>query len=337
MQPSLNDLFMAVSPPRVENPDKPLYAIKPILDYGSYFVGKNSKSCACLLVATNDKSRRRPPPIRLETLDAQFNLRCHLKKEGGPEREGTFTVIRCRSLDSQTIHYFLSICETIIQIVGDNPSQRAVASAVHNLSSILQKIKYPPTKPVTGLFAELFIILRSSNPIRTLKAWRRDEAARFDFADGEIRIDVKASSTKVRSHIFSYEQCNPPRGTIAIVASLFAERTSGGLSLATIIQEIESEVSDQPNLVFKLHEVVASTLGSSIAEAMEVAFDIKLADSTLQFYNLREIPAIREQLPRGVSDVHFRSDLSSTSSISVELLIDQNPLFYDLLPPAGEQ
>ena len=315
-----------------DDPEKAIYAVVPVPGYGSYFIGKDSESRACLLVATVDRIRKRQSPIRLESLDVQFELKCHVRKGQEPDREDIFTVIRCRSLDQETIHYFLSVCETVLRIIGDRPAQRAVASAVNRLAIIFQKMQNPPSRPVNGLFGELFLIWCSGNPIRTLGAWRMDETARFDFADGDIRIDVKATSGRIRAHTFSYEQCNPPHSTIAIVASLFIQRSPGGIKLRSLIDQIERMITANIDLMFKLHDVIAATLGTTLNEALSLRFDEKLADSSLCFFNLQDVPAIHGPLPAGISEVHFRSDLSALQALSVQSLIDRDPLFGDLLP-----
>lgn len=332
MGADLEGLFEAIRPPLVDNPDKPLYAVMPVLSHASYFVGKDSDARACLLVATGDRTGKLQPPIRLESLDVQFELRCHLKREGEPEREGTFTVIRCRALDKETIRYFLSICETILRMIGDRPTRPQVAAAVNRLAAIFQKMQKPPSRPVNGLFGELYLLWRSGNAVRALAAWRADDTARFDFSDGDIRLDVKATSGRLRIHTFSYEQCNPPPGTIAVVASLHVEQASGGLVLRSMIDEIEARIAAHPDLVLKLHEVVVVTLGASLTEALALSFDFRLAESSLKFFSLEEVPAIRGPLPPGVSDLHFRSDLSALPPLSGQTLIDRDPIFWDLLP-----
>ena len=336
MDVSLNDIFDSIVPPRGENPDKSLYAVMPIPDYDSYFVGKDRESHACLLVTTVDRARKHLPPIRLENLDAQFELHCRISKNQETDREGTFTVIRCRSLELKIIRYFLSVCETVLRMVGDKPAQRAVFEAVNRLATIFQKMHKPPTRSVNGLFGELYVIWRSGNPVRAMNAWRMDEAARFDFSDGEIRLDVKTTSGRVRAHTFSYDQCNPPPSTTAVIISLFVERASGGLALHFLMAEIESMVAAHPDLVLKLHEVVAATLGTSLNEALGITYDMKLANSSLRIFSMSDVPAIRETLPTGVSDVHFRSDLSGLPTLSRQSLVDLDPVFWDLLPREAE-
>lgn len=332
MLAGLADIFEGIDAPFAEPSDRPLYAVMPVPGHVSYFVGKDRESLACLLVSTGDRTRRPHPPIRLESLDAQFELHCHLKKSGEPEQEGTFTVIRCRENDSKTTRYFLSVCETILRMLGDNPTRAHIATAVNRLAAIFQKIRQPPARPLNGLFGELYLLWRSGNAVRALTSWRVDENARFDFADGDVRVDVKATGGRGRIHSFSYEQCNPPSGTIAVVASLHAEQAAGGMFLRTLMEQIEARVSAHADLVLKLHETVAATLGASLNDALSRRFDMRLAESSLQFFSLEDVPAIRGVLPSGVSDVHFRSDLSTLAPLSVEALIDRDPVFWDLLP-----
>jgi hypothetical protein len=334
MDSSFQGAFDAMAAPTVDDPDKPLYAAVSVPDHQNYFIAKDVDARACFLVVTGERSKTLQPPIRLESLDVQFELHCHVRKYQEPEREGTFTVIRCRSLDRETIRYFFSICDTILRMVGDAPTRSQLFAAINRLAAIFQTIQRPPARPVNGLFGELYLIWRSRNPVRALTAWRTDDNARFDFSDGDIRLDVKAASGKVRVHQFSYEQCNPPLHTAAVVASVLVTRASGGVNLRSVISEIEARVAANADLVLKLHEVVASTLGTTLSEALQLQFDTRLAESSLKFFDLRTVPAIRGQLPTGVSEVHFRSDLSALPALSVSELIDRDYLFSDLLPAA---
>jgi hypothetical protein len=327
----LIDTFAAVPPLPAGDPDRPLYAVLPVPGHASYFIGKDGDGHACLLVATTDRLARLQPPIRLESLDVQFELHCHLRKDKEPQREGIFTVIRCRSPDRETVRYFLSVCETILRIGGDQPAAREIAAAINRLAAIFQKMQKPPSRSVNGLFGELYLLWRSANPVRAVIAWRGDDTARFDFSDGDIRLDVKTASGRLRVHTFSYDQCNPPPGTIAVVASLLVERAFGGVALRSIIDEIAVRIGAHADLVFKLHEVVSATLGASLAEALSTRFDIKLADSSLRFFDMADVPAIRGSIPAGVSDIHFRSDLSAVAAVSAQTLIDRDPIFWDLL------
>lgn len=328
----LEGIFDAVLAPVSDVPDRPLYAVLPIPGYESYLLGKDREGHACLLVAPRDRPGRPSAPIRLEKLDVQFELRCQLRRGKEPERAGVYTVIRCRVLDRETTRYFLSICGTILGIVGDQPALRDLSAAVQRLAAIFQKIQQPPSRTLNGLFGELYVIQQSARPTVALEAWRVDDGARFDFSTGNLRLDVKTASGRVRAHSFSYDQCNPPPGTFAVAASLFIERVPVGLSLRALLENIETSVAAFPDLVLKLHEVVGATLGVALGDALGVAIDFRLAESSLRFYSLAEIPGIRSPLPVGVSDVHFRSDISMCSPLSPQVLVGRDLGFEDFLP-----
>jgi hypothetical protein len=264
-------------------------------------------------------------------LEVQFDVRS-LIKSVDQVSEGNFTVIRCRSLEPELIRYFLSIGETILRILGPHPIHSTVAHAVNRLAAIFQRLHDPPTRPVNGLFGELFLIRSSRSPGRMLAAWRPKDTSRFDFSTGDIRLDVKATSGRVRVHTFSHEQCNPPPGTVALVASLFIDRSASGLSLRELVRSIEAVVGTDSNLVMRLHDIVAETLGNALQDALNIQFDPKLAASSLQFYDLRAVPAIRGDPPVGVSDIHFRSDLSGVPMLATDVLAEQHPGASDFLP-----
>lgn len=325
-------IYEGVTAPCGDGSGAPFFAVRCVPDHDAYFVGKDIAGQACLLVETKDRPGRKPPPIRLESLDAQFELECQISDAGSPARVGLFTVVRCRSPEPETIRYFLSVCRIIMRHLGSRPSRADLAAAVRRMASIFQNIKKPPVRSLNGLFGELFVISRSRSPVRAIAAWRIDETSRFDFAAGDIRIDVKSCAGRVRKHIFSYDQCNPPTNTHAVVASLMVERVPGGISINDLIESIEARLAGDPELVLKLHNIVASTLGTELTGSLRVTFDNRLAESSLQFFDLRMIPAVRDTIPPRVSEVRFAVDLSGLVPLSLEALTDQDPYFWDLLP-----
>jgi hypothetical protein len=110
-----------------------------------------------------------------------------------------------------------------------------------------------------------------------------------------------------------------------------SELTATGISLRELAEQIEAVVSGRIELVIKLYDTIAETLGNGLQEGMKTRFDENLAVSSLRFFNLRSVPAIRNALPPGVSDVHFRSDLSNLAEVASTDLIDAAPSIEDFL------
>lgn len=315
----------------VPSADHLVYSVAHIPGYPAYFIGKDNNASACLLIAILDGHARRHAPIRLESLEAMFDVPS-VVKQAGQVSKGTFTVVRCRSLEAEIVRYFFSVAETLLRILGPNPSRAAVSDAITRLAHIFQRLQSPATRSVNGLFGELFLIRQSRNPFHVLAAWRPKDTSRFDFNTGDVRVDVKTAAGRQRVHTFSFDQCNPPAGTTAVAASLFVEQASGGLLLRDLIREIETAIATNTDLVLKLHDTVAETLGRSLQDALSFRFDHRLAATSLQFYDLRSIPALRGEPPAGVSDIHFRSDLSNVTTVDIRRMVERQPLVADFLP-----
>ena len=333
MKRSLERLFSAVEAPTGGRGGRAVYAVTELPGHEGFFVGKDTETLACLLIATRGSLSRPAAPIRLARLEAAFDLPCELLRSGAAPSTGSFTVLTCRSRSQDVKRYFLSLCAALARTLGDHPSTSEVSRAVHRVASIFRASHRPTTQVINGLFGELYVIARSPNPVRTLKAWRMDETARYDFVDVDVRIEVKTTSRRTRIHTFTYEQCNPPLDAIAVVASMVVERVAGGVTLGSIIDDIEdSVVASSVELVMKLHEMTLKTLGAGLGEAVSIAFDEPLARSALRFYDAREIPAIRGDLPTAVGGVKFHSDLSDVAPLSVSALDALSPAFAELLP-----
>ena len=325
--------FHELNAPTGVNPDDPLYAVLPIANQNGYFIGKDNDNLACLLISTIDSLVASHPPIRLENLDVQFGLPCSMELQA-EKQEGMFTILRCRSQEREILASFFSVCQSIIRMLGENPSQDNIARAVDRFVKIFTKLLEPQNRTVNGLFGELFLISISSDPIFALDVWRSEDNARFDFSYEEVYLEVKTTAGRKRSHKFTYDQCNPPDNSSAIVASMFVEQSTGGTSLRDLFDEVELITYSNPNLVIKLHEGVNDTLGRTFNDAMKMAFDIHLAKTSLKFYDLREIPAIRHTLPTELSDVSFRSNLSEENHLSLAELSSKFSKFSPLLPAA---
>ncbi len=325
----LSDLVEGLAPPE-GGPGHSRFCVRSIPNSASHYVGRNSFGCPCILLSGNNDHTH--APIRLAGIEAHFALPCQIATADGEERQETLTVVVCTSADPQSQVYFLHVCETIVRIVGASPTLQQIADAVNRLVDLFQQLSRPASRSLIGLVGELFAIYRSRNPAIAARAWRSADADRFDFAIDDARLEVKASGDRVRAHNLSAEQCQPSPGTVGVLASLFVERNGGGMSLMELIGEVERSLGGDDDLVLKVQETVAGTLGETMTVALTMRFDDRLAQSSLQLYELSRIPAIRSGIPSEVTQVHFRSDLSRTPTVSIQELISRSPRFYDLLP-----
>ena len=128
------------------------------------------------------------------------------------------------------------------------------------------------------------LILFAADPDAAISAWRVDPNERFDFVVGNLRLDVKATSTGRRSHEITFEQANASEGAQGLFASIWIETVGGGgTTLSGLLATIETRVGGQSCLVSKLRRVVAETLGNALPAALDSRFDLQLARSSLLF------------------------------------------------------
>jgi hypothetical protein len=271
------------------------------------------------------------PRIRLEHLDIQHGVLCRITNSRGVTEDGTFTIVRCTESDAELTRYFLRAFDPILRSLGSNPTAPAISRAVNSLAELFRALTQPPSKSVSGLWAELLVIRQASDPVALLHAWHISLEDKFDFNAGAQRVEVKSTSQRVRIHNFSLEQLMPPTGSRVIVASLFVEKAGGGTSVESLKDEIRELAEARPELQERLDRVVASTLGSTLRQSLTERFDRELACESMLWFDGGAIPIIPTPLPWGISDVHFRADLSQCPPISRQTLGAEGGVFAALV------
>jgi hypothetical protein len=191
---------------------------------------------------------------------------------------------------------------------------------------LFRALTLPPKKTVRGLWAELFIIARASEPRVLLDAWHVLPEDRYDFGLGPARLEVKSSNRSERCHYFSLEQIMPVRGTTVVIASVVVDRLGGGESIGDLIARIAARVNQEPRVLFRLEEVVAGTLGELWRKAVDERFDWQLAEATLRFFRSADIPIISLPIPSAIKEVRLRIDLKDCPPLDLGALLD-NPLW----------
>ena len=183
---------------------------------------------------------------------------------------------------------------------------------------------------VRGLWAELLVIERGSDPEYLIRAWHEDPEDRYDFNDSIDKIEVKSTSGDQRSHLFSLEQLNPNDSSNLIIASVFVNPTGIGKSIFDLMDMISPRLKDT-DCSLKLTEIVLKTIGLHLEECRNLHFDYNFATDTLTYYDSKVIPTLdKNSIPSTVSAVHFRSDMSDVPSISVTGFDENSILFKSL-------
>ena len=274
-------------------------------------------------------SSKRITDINLNLFKVLFNRQCSISdNESSSKIDGVFSIIQLNSLNPDFQKYFLEVVYLLLRRLDDKPSISVLKSEVSKLLSIFTSIKAISKEIVRGLWAELMVIKQSSNPSYLIRSWHVVPEDKFDFNDGNDKIEVKSTNGAKREHTFAIEQLNPNPGAKLLIASMFVVQTGVGKTIFDLVDEISTSITDV-DVLFKLREQVTQTIGSNIDEVAKMYFDEVASLDSLNFYDYSSIPSISlSSIPDYVSGVHFRSDLSNIAP--VEFIAQDSVLFKSL-------
>lgn len=259
-----------------------------------------------------------PPHIRLSGLTASFGVACTVAVNGTAPQERKISILECTAPE-EARPIFAEFGGSFLRLLGERPTMAQAAAAVTRFAAIFASLTRPSRQSVTGLIGELMLLALSSDAASAITCWRASQVDHFDFVAPDARVECKASSSGMRLHSLSWEQCNPPPGP-ALVASLFVESAGGGTSVRELMACIEDRLVGKPEAATRLRETVAATMGAALRSCLDVRFDEAVCRASLQWFDLRAVPAIHGELPEGVSNLRFTSNLSITNSLGSSTL-----------------
>ena len=306
---TLEELFAGLQSPAMTGGETNRYMAIPIGSSGTYRLGKDSAGAPALLIQLPSDQTIIASPIRLRHLYIAHDVDCVIYREHGTE-SGNFSVLSCVEADRATENYFLRVVEALLPSLGECPDARSINQAVDSLVELFRALSNPPIKAVRGLWAELLLLTESQDPGKLLDAWHTVPEDLYDFNEANHRIEVKSTQGEVRRHHFSLFQLLPPAGTTLAIVSVIVNRAGGGTTINDLIDELRSLFSGSPHRLLRLYKVITLTLGARWREADLEMFDRYAARQSLAFFRPSDVPMVSPDLPPGVSNVRFSSDLT---------------------------
>lgn len=328
--PDLVQLFDTLSAPSA-NVGLGRFCAQPVPGFSACAVGKDTSGNPVLLVQADNTLPGTAAPLVLEHLCVIHLVNCRVQAGDQGEQQRTLSVIRCTGTDRAIHEYFLRSLHPIVASLGQSPSRDQISEAVQKLVDLFRRMADAPRKAVAGLWAELFLIAKSSDPAYLLGAWHAIPEERFDFGHGIDRLDVKAALGGLRLHHFTLEQLRPAGHVRVLIASLLTERSEGGTSLNDLVDSIRARVADPDHLI-RLDSVVAQTLGQDWRAMQQTRFDLQQAIQSFRFIDATTIPSVVSPPPPEVSAVHFRVDLTQHPMPFPDALIQGSRVFRAAIP-----
>lgn len=326
---SLLDVFLELNIPQTEN--SKLFNAKALDNFPFAKIGINFLGFPVILISSKfDQTHLSLKNIKLKYIELTHNLECKVS-ENGQSKIDNYSVIVFKSNEDILQNYFLGIATSLLNSLSKKPTQKEVFETFKNFIEIFRSLTETPTKTIQGLWAELILIEQSKNPETLINYWHNIPEEKFDFNAGTERIEVKSSSNFERRHIFSTGQLNPPSDTQVLIASIFLKQHNSGNSIQQLIDRISEKINYNIEAIEKLSTVVFRTLGNSLEHSIRVKFDYEIAQQSLRFYRHQDIQKIEEiNIPRGVSEVKFTSDLNGINPVFLNNLKDKKTLFKSL-------
>ena len=310
-----------------------VYETARIARNSRYRVGRDSQGNPAILIETTGTAGAAAlSDFEGRHLRVGHGVSCSISEAGVEVGREQFSVVTCVDSDDLLEDRFFDSAETLLRSLGESPTLEELRRVVAGLIELFRLASQPPRGTIQGLWAELWVIAQAREPEVLLYAWHSEPSDAYDFNNGPERLEIKSTGERARKHTFSHRQLKPPAGTRVTIVSVFVESSGGGPTIPTLVERIRRRVAC-PRALRRLDYVVASTLGTEWRASVEAAFDSELASESMRFYAVETVPSLSSDIPPGVSDIRYVSDLSGTRALTREEMIRNGGLFGAVTPP----
>jgi hypothetical protein len=223
----------------------------------------------------------------------------------------------CESNEDLDRHVFLSLLEGFLGFLQERKIKRS--ELVDFFLSVSRLFSITPANDFReerqGLWGELFFMSRVKGFKFWLPYWHSDPSRTFDFTNNNKRIEVKTSVRSERIHHFSHRQLYSFGEEEIVIASIMLRKEEAGVSLKTLIDLARGEVSNESQLIKLARAVRMSRMEDSNEEGP--LFDETEAEKSLAFFWAKDSPHFGMPEPAGVTQTHYRVDLSTAPTIEL--------------------
>ena len=267
--------------------------------------------------------------INMEMITVLFGRVCKIHDKC--YSEGVYTIITLKTGNIDIQKYFIDIVCIILEQLPSNYSDATLTQEIQKLVNLFSQLSQPPRKTIQGLWAELLIIEQSTNPEYLIKSWHVNVHDKYDFNDGKDKLEVKCSVRPQRVHHFSVEQLNPNSNSELLIASVITSYVGQGVSVLDLRDRICNKLKDI-QLQYRLNEIILKTIGTDFSNASDIFFDYISAIDGLEYFDSKNIPGISlKDIPAGVNNVHFDSDLTGISPMRYTNLMDYKSNLFNCI------
>lgn len=311
---SLIDALVQLRSAHLEN----AYRAVAINDRADAYLGLDLNQFPCLFVRAIDVAH--VPPMQTARVRLRFDSPYTLTFPDGRKETGRFHVLSLISAQEDDVETFLRIGEAFL--IRGEQGEPPASSLARYFRSLVRLFDTRPAPDLTlerqGLWGELFLMRSTRGYNHWGKHWHSVDTRIFDFSSLEKRVEVKTTTSQQRQHRFSHRQLfSTGQDKIAIV-SIMLTPDDAGLSLRELVDECLHEVQGS-EIVVKLEQSIRRAGMESRGERGP-SFNAEAALQSTGWYWADDLPHFRAEEPQGVSETHYKVDLTGAPQIGVNQL-----------------
>jgi Putative PD-(D/E)XK family member, (DUF4420) len=299
-----------------QSPSGHAFTVEAVGGRDDVFLGVDASQRPCLFV--RGAATTLEPQLRTSHVSLVLGQEYMIQPPGQRTRSERLDALRCETSDAGDLDTFLVLVDALLARYGagqiDPDALKGFFRSMVRLFSAASSSDLQAERQ--GLWGELFMMSRERGFQFWAPFWHSETNRKFDFSAVGRRVEVKTAVGQVRIHHFAHRQIYSEEGEEIVLASLLLRKEDAGLSLRDLIAQARSALMGTEHY-FKL-ELAIRQAGMEAMDEPGPTYDSTEASELLAWYRASDAPHFTMAEPPGVSQTHYRVDLSTAPRIPSE-------------------
>jgi hypothetical protein len=296
-----------------QSPSGHAFTVEAIGGRADLYIGVDMAQRPCLFVRGAPMSLE--PQLRTSQVSLVLGQEYMVEPPDQGARSERLNALRCETSDSADVDTFLVLVDALLARYAtgeiDPDALKGFFRSMVRLFSSASASDLQGERQ--GLWGELFLMSRVRGFQFWAPYWHSETNRKFDFSTVGRRVEVKAAVGQVRIHHFGHRQIYSEEGEEIVIASLLLRKEDAGLSLRDLVAQARSALMGTEHY-FKL-ELAVRHAGMEAMDEPGPSFDPTEAARLLAWYRAADAPHFTMAEPPGVSQTHYRVDLSTAPQV----------------------
>jgi len=299
-----------------DNPSGHVFTVAPIPDNGDTYLGVDQAGRPWFFLRVQESGHDAPLRTAQITLFPAQEYSISFT-DAGTQTE-VLHALKCDALNPTDVSNFLVLVEAFLaNNKGKHIDDEALSSFFR---SMVRLFTIEPARDLKaerqGLWGELFFMRQTRGYVFWAPFWHSEITRMFDFSSSGNRVEVKTTTGGQRVHHFSHRQVYALEGEEIIIASLLLREDDAGITLQELVGECRNSLLGTRHYL-RLEKAVRRA-GMDDPSIAGPGYDAHQASDSLAFFRSTEVPHFRVSEPPGVSETHYKVDLSLAPYLSQE-------------------